>query len=187
MSATRWGSVASWLPATKGTRFRVRQSKRAGVYSRACAQLISCPAMSVVRETRSATGCERACRASVDPTRPHTFAMAIAIAIGSSRPALQPSGCATRMSLIGLCCNYFRTSPAIAGGPHSSFCMSEFSVSPDRRFAQCRPGVGKTPRGEVSNNRPAESTLSASKYGLQSVHQLCAGFRPNAAPKWARR
>lgn len=159
MSATRWGSVASWLPATKGTRFRVRQSKRAGVYSRACAQLISCPAMSVVRETRSATGCERACRASVDPTRPHTFAMAIAIAIaiGSGRPALQPSGCATRMSLIGLCCNYFRTSPAIAGGPHSSFCMSEFSVSPDRRFAQCRPGVGKTPRGEVSNNRPGLS------------------------------
>ena len=157
MSATRWGSVASWLPATKGTRFRVRQSKRAGVYSRACAQLISCPAMSVVRETRSATGCERACRASVNPTRPHTFAMAIAIAIGSSRPALQPSGCATRMSLIGLCCNYFRTSPAIAGGPHSSFCMSEFSVSPDRRFAQCRPGVGKTPRGEVSNNRPGLS------------------------------
>jgi len=114
--------------------------------------------MSVVRETRSATGCERACRVSVDPTRPHTLAMAIDIDIdidiGSGRLALQPSGCATRMSLIGLCCNYFRTSQAIAGGPHSSFCMSEFSVSPDRRFAQCRPGVGKTPRGEVPNNRP---------------------------------
>ena len=152
MPATRWGSVASWLPATKGTRFRVRQSKRAGVYSRACAQLISCPAMSVVRETRSATGCERAFRASVDPTRPHTLAMAIAI--GSSRPALQPNGCATRMSLIGLCCNYFRTSQAIAGGPHSSFCMSEFSVSPDRRFAHCRPVVSKAPRGQVPDNRP---------------------------------
>lgn len=161
MSATRWGSVASWLPATKGTRFRVRQSKCAGVYSMACAQLISCPATSVVRETRSATGCERACRVSVDPTRPHTLAMAMAMAIdidiGSGRPALQPSGCATRMSLIGLCCTYFKTSQAIAGGLHSSFCMSEFSVSPDRRFAQCRPGVGKTPRGEVSNNRPGLS------------------------------
>ena len=134
-----------------------------GVYSIACAQLISCPAMSVVRETRSATGCERACRVSVDPTRPHTLAMAIDIDIdididiGSGRLALQPSGCATRMSLIGLCCNYFRTSRAITGGLHSSFCMSEFSVSPDRRFAHCRLGVGKTPRGEMPNNRPGLS------------------------------
>ncbi|WP_234036712.1 hypothetical protein [Rhodococcus sp. P-2] len=43
-----------------------------GVFSIACAQLISCPATSIIRETRSATGCQPACRASVDPIRGHT-------------------------------------------------------------------------------------------------------------------
>lgn len=77
-----------------------------GVFSIACAQLISCLATSIIRETLSAIGCQQACRSSADPIRPHTLAWpSVAIAPLCSRGAIQ-----FRTSRIQLCCSYFRTS-----------------------------------------------------------------------------
>lgn len=91
MPRNRWASVVSWSPSTKRTRVRVRPLKRAGVYSIACAQMISCPATSIIRETRSATGCQQACRASVDPMRGHTRLPWPSVAVSPlcSRSAIQ--------------------------------------------------------------------------------------------------